>query len=177
MSGMRDPALQELLDKQALYELVARYCRAVDRVDEELLRSVYWEDAIDEHGPFVGTVDEFVEEHRNGGSWSGRKLEEPVQHAITNTLFDVRGDVAYGETYVEVRRVRDGGVFIEGIARQVDRFERRGGEWRIAHRRILLDYAGPGRDFTKFLHGARDRSDASYERHPESGTTLLPPAL
>lgn len=161
-----DPAVQELLDKQALYELVVRYCRAVDRVDEELLRTVYWEEAIDEHGPLVGTVDDFVEEHRNGGSWSGDKLRGRVQHAVTNAVFDVRGDVAYGETYVEVRRVTpdDQRFFVEGFARQVDRFERRNGEWRIAHRRILLDYAGEGRDVSKFLHGTRDRSDPSYER-------------
>ena len=161
----RDAEIQELLDKQALYEVVARYCRAVDRVDEELLRTVYWEDAIDEHGPLVGNVDDFIEEHRNGGSWSGEKLAGRVQHVITNSLFDVRGDVAYGETYVEVRRVAAGErLFIEGFARQIDRFERRNGEWRIAHRKILLEYAGEGRDLSKFLHGTRDRSDASYER-------------
>ena len=44
---MTDSQLQELLDKQALYEVVARYCRGVDRADEELVRSAYHPDAIE----------------------------------------------------------------------------------------------------------------------------------
>jgi hypothetical protein len=50
--------------KAALYcditELVNRYARAFDRKDWAGLRPLYHDDAIDDHGSHVGTVDEFV---------------------------------------------------------------------------------------------------------------------
>ncbi|MBM4192228.1 MAG: hypothetical protein FJ196_04125, partial [Gammaproteobacteria bacterium] len=41
-----DPRLQELLDKQALQELVHAYCNAADRHDHAKMRALYHEDAI-----------------------------------------------------------------------------------------------------------------------------------
>lgn len=165
---MTDLAIQELLDKQALYELAVRYCRAVDRADAELLLSVYHDDAIDDHGPFVGGAVDFLE-FMSDGTMNPERRPLPVQHSISNAVFDVRGDQAFGELYVEVRRVDEhGGMFIEGFARWVDRYERRAGEWRIAHRRVLLEYAAPGgrHSMDDFLAGTRDRHDPSYDREP-----------
>ena len=51
-------ALRTLLDKQEITELLARYCRAIDRLDEELLRSVYRPDGYDDHMNFAGPVAE-----------------------------------------------------------------------------------------------------------------------
>ena len=45
--------LQTLLDKQALAELVYGYCRACDRRDFALVRTLYHDDAIDDHGSHV----------------------------------------------------------------------------------------------------------------------------
>jgi len=42
----RSAAVQTLLDKQEVYELLMRYCRAIDRCDEPLLRSVYHPDVV-----------------------------------------------------------------------------------------------------------------------------------
>lgn len=44
--------LAVILDEHALHKLVHAYCRAVDRGDLETLRSLYHEDAHDEHGAF-----------------------------------------------------------------------------------------------------------------------------
>ncbi|MDB3856191.1 nuclear transport factor 2 family protein [Halieaceae bacterium] len=38
--------LQQLLDKQALYEIACSYCRGVDRMDFKLIDSIYHEQAI-----------------------------------------------------------------------------------------------------------------------------------
>ena len=160
---MPESAIQELLDKQALNELVVRWCRAIDRCDEELLRSTYHDDAIDEHGPFVGSGAAFVEHTKLHGSMNLEKRPGPVQHSVTNTLFEVDGDVAYGECYVEVRTVQDGHL-ARAVARYVDRFERRSGEWRIAHRRVVLESATAGYGVAAFTPGFRDRRDPSYER-------------
>jgi SnoaL-like domain len=160
---VNDPALQELLDKHALYEVVVRYCRAVDRGDEELLRTVYWEDARDEHGYVNGTPDEFIR-HLRETSWSAESIKVRVQHALTNWTFEIDGDVAYGESYVEVRDSADGELNIRGVARYVDRFERRDGEWRISQRRVVPDWLIPGIEMAQFTQGSRDRRDPSYER-------------
>ena len=158
-----NPLLQELLDKQALNELVVRVCRAVDRADVELLRSCYHQDAIDDHGSFVGTVDELID-FMGTRSLAPERRSSPIQHSITNTLFEIHGDVAYGESYVEARRVDEGRLWIEGLGRHIDRYERRDGQWRISHRRVVLEYAGEGFEVSDFAVGYRDRRDPSYRR-------------
>ncbi|MFZ5706789.1 MAG: nuclear transport factor 2 family protein [Pseudomonadota bacterium] len=46
-----DPArLQELLDREEIRSLIYAYCNAADRHDQDKMRSLYHEDAIDEHG-------------------------------------------------------------------------------------------------------------------------------
>ena len=39
----------ELADREAIRDCLYRYCRGVDRCDEQMLRSAYWEDAYDDH--------------------------------------------------------------------------------------------------------------------------------
>ena len=54
--------LQKLLDKEAIRELVQIYCRAADRHDHELMRSLYHVDAFDDHGNFFkGPAMEFID--------------------------------------------------------------------------------------------------------------------
>jgi hypothetical protein len=55
-----DAAVAELLDKEVIRGLIYTYSRAIDRHDPDLLRSIYHPDAIDDHGRFVGTADEFA---------------------------------------------------------------------------------------------------------------------
>ena len=54
-------AVRELQDRQAIYDCLMRYSRAVDRLDRELLLSVYHDDAVDDHGMFVGDPQEFAD--------------------------------------------------------------------------------------------------------------------
>jgi hypothetical protein len=44
--------IQKLIDKDAIRDLVNIYCRAADRHDHVLMRSLYHEDATDDHGVF-----------------------------------------------------------------------------------------------------------------------------
>ncbi|HXC38526.1 MAG TPA: hypothetical protein VN667_06230 [Burkholderiales bacterium] len=61
------------------------------------------------------------------------------------------------------------------LRRLLDRFERRGGEWRIAHRLLVrdVDRIDPvvevAPDTTRTVRGTRDRGDPSY-RQPAKGT-------
>ena len=53
--------LQYLLDRQAIADVLVTYSRAIDRLDRDLLISVYHPDAIDDHGVFIGTREEFAD--------------------------------------------------------------------------------------------------------------------
>jgi len=48
--AINEKALQELIDKDEIRELVLLYSRGVDRKDIALLRDLYTEDATDTHG-------------------------------------------------------------------------------------------------------------------------------
>lgn len=163
----RDPALQELLDKQAIREVVLRYCRGIDRLDRELVRDCYWPEAIDEHGSFVGTRDEYV-------AWVFDRMlprYEFTTHHVMNQLIEVDGDRARSETYgISTHRSAPdhNPLDLETAFRYVDDFERRGGEWRIARRTCTLEWtrtidahewfdASP-----KHRRGVRDRTDPVY---------------
>ena len=133
------PELQDLLDKQAIHEVMMRYCRGVDRQDAELLRSTYWPDAHDDHGLYSGSRDGFVD-------WVISFLREnfsTVIHKIGNELVEVHGDIAFSESYFTgyYDFVQDGRPHTRmSCGRYVDRFERRDGEWRIARRTVVNDW-------------------------------------
>jgi hypothetical protein len=160
--------LQTLIDKQALADLVHTYCRACDRRDFVLLRTLYHDDAIDDHGSmFRGSADEYV-------AWLPGVMAnfEATVHSITNTLFIVRGDEAQGELYThayhrtpapDAREIVIGG-------RYLDRYARRGGTWRFLHRALALDWvrveAVDASAYREFAAGAppgrTDAGDPSY---------------
>src|SRR5260370_18936000 len=90
-----EAAIRLTLDKQEIHEVMMRYCRAVDRMDEELLRSVYHPDATDNHGMFNGKAADFV-------PWCINQLREAytaTQHLVANELIEWQGDKAYCEFY------------------------------------------------------------------------------
>lgn len=158
---MTDKRLMELLDKQALQELVVRYCRAVDRADGELFLSCYHPDALDEHGPYSGSPAVMLAALKKGPMAPGGVT---IQHSISNSLFELHGDIAYGETYFQTRRPGANGELTMSTGRYVDRYERRGGEWRFALRRCIIEYARTGTNIEEFVPGSRDKTDPSYER-------------
>src|ERR1700712_327479 len=56
----KDQQLQRLLDRVAIEDCLVRYCHAVDRCDPDLLRTVYWPEATDDHVFWVGGAEDFV---------------------------------------------------------------------------------------------------------------------
>jgi ketosteroid isomerase-like protein len=161
MSTPNTVDLQLLLDKQALFELVCRYSRSVDRADPELFLTCYHPDAYDDHGQFKGNPKDFLAHLQRG---TMIPANGPVQHSISNAVFDVRGDVAFGECYFQTRSIGKDGVAVASWGRYVDRFERRNGEWKIARRECILEYARPGFSTADFVQTRRDREDPSYRR-------------
>jgi ketosteroid isomerase-like protein len=136
----RDAALQALLDKEAIRELVNVYCRAADRHDHELMRSLYHDDAIDDHGSFFkGLAMDFID--------MLPEIQAPMEilhHNVTTHNIELHGDHAEGETYIlAFHKVKTGeGSFDLLIGgRYFDKYEKRDGEWKFAHRAVVADWA------------------------------------
>jgi hypothetical protein len=163
--------IAHLMDLEALRDVVLRYCRGVDRCDEELLRSVYHPDAYDDHGRFFqGHAMDFI-----AHVLAAFKDRPPTQHVVTNARFEIEGDVAFGESYVIMRSAEAAAdaAHAGGFARYVDRFERRDGEWRIAHRRLVHEWDGSGAD--GYGGSRRDRRDPSYTIREDVTPPSAPP--
>ena len=134
-----DPRLDALLSKQEIYELSCRYLRAQDRLMPTLHRSVFWDGATTDYGFFKGGPDDFVAMAQNA-----LKDHLSNHHMMGQAFIEVEGDVAFGEIYFQAfhRVIMTGmekDLFISG--RYVDRYERRDGVWKIAHRTELVDWA------------------------------------
>jgi ketosteroid isomerase-like protein len=133
-------ALQGLLDKQEITELLTRYLRSVDRGDVATLRSCYLPDATEDHGGlFAGPAQEYVDSIAAG-------LTHPrarTSHNLTNLLIELDGDVATAESYcITFARIKANGEYYHSFvgAWMIDRLERRDGAWGIAHRQLLWDW-------------------------------------
>lgn len=133
----RDAAIDRLIAKDALRDLAARYARAVDRRDLELLRSVYHDDATDEHGVvYVGPASGFID-----GFMEIMKGFELTAHYICNSSYRIDGDRADGELYFIAyhRTLGDDPKHAIVSGRYLDNYECRSGEWRIATRKLVWD--------------------------------------
>ena len=164
-AGARDPAVQELLDKQALRELTARYSRAADRGDAELMASVFHPDASYDQGGGEPMTGETIGAQIIAGL---RAMMRSSFHQVGGQLVEIRGDTAVGETYTSGQHVLADGQRLRTQTRYLDRFERRDGEWRISNRLIVSEGIevlpapeGPG--FAVESPSRRDHTDPSYE--------------
>lgn len=141
-----DPAraLQELLDKQAITEVLYRRSRASDRCDVALALSCYHDGATEVHpGAVNGLAREFILEKSEMAKGTASTMYM-MYHALLNILIDVRDDTAFSETYnIAISRQRDerGDVESRIGGRLLDRFARRDGRWAIVQREIVMDWS------------------------------------
>jgi hypothetical protein len=161
---MEAQTLQALADRQAITEVIYRYCRAMDRIDEELGYSVFHEDATADYGAEIyqgsgrGFIDDVSAHHR-------RALVH--HHQVANILIELDGDRAGSESYV-VAEMRVGAEDqprqITTWGRYLDRWSRRDGRWAIDKRLVIRDFSDV-REVTPTPlppRIPRDRSDPSY---------------
>ena len=130
--------LAELADREAIRECIYRYSRGVDRLDADMIRSAYWPDAVDQHLEFKGNAEAFI-------AWSFPIMGsmDQTMHMIGNVLMTIRGNSADVESYFYgYHRVTIDGVKqdVIGAGRYIDRFEKRGDEWRVAERLVMTDW-------------------------------------
>jgi hypothetical protein len=149
-------------DKLELAELVAILSSAVDRGDQDRIASCYTADSFDDHGTFKGTGQEFAEFVSRSGPMTS------LHHLIGQSVFDVQGDEAWGETFY-VFNGTAGTAGVSGHGRYADYFRRIEGTWKLAYRRVLPDAVPAGDDPGSYWQSCRGRQDPSYDRRRGPG--------
>lgn len=132
--------LEALLHKQAILEVLYRYCRGCDRSDEATLRACFHPDSTHCHGGFEGSSTDFCAlALKIVGSTKASK------HVLSNVLIELEGDCAVSESHyfayqrqVDTASGAETDYFTGG--RYLDRLERRDGVWRIVRRVGLIDF-------------------------------------
>lgn len=192
MDDSLEARLRLALDRQEIEHVLKLYCRAIDRCDIELLKSIYHPDGTDDHGSFSGNAMEFAE-------FIIPALREGIldgMHTVTHCTIDVEGDFATSESYYWAYQRAYGGeeavtaFFGPDYAarckadgtidqyhdyycggRYIDLFERRDGQWKVLRRKITNEWNDirPSTRITDQgsvalfnLPGTRDRQDPVY---------------
>ena len=153
---MMSLAVQGLLDRQAITEVLYRYCRGCDRADEALLRSCFHPGSRHAHGGFRGSSEDFC-----GFALGIIRRALRTKHVLTNVSIELDGDLASSEAhYSAYHRIlnRETGLEEDNFSggRYLDRLERREGRWAIVERVGLIDYE-------------------TFEAAAERGMAALPP--
>lgn len=136
---MSDP-LQELLDRQACEDVLLRYGRTLDWLDEAGQAECFWPDADIDYGFYQGDT----------GGWlqvvMAAEAASPSRwHVCSGILVEVDGDRAKSECYGLTVATATGGDGERAATmfggRYLDEFEKRDGQWRISRRRYIADWA------------------------------------
>ncbi|HTH27264.1 MAG TPA: nuclear transport factor 2 family protein [Sphingobium sp.] len=134
-------ALEALIAKDEIRDLVLLYSRGVDRKDATLLRTLYTRDGVDNHGDnFQGSADDYVAFLVNAFSFIRYSGHHVCNHLIS---VDVEKGEGEGEVYVAAWHVLPDGKngWIEDLmlVRYLDHYAREDGRWRFARRDVTFD--------------------------------------
>jgi hypothetical protein len=134
--------LERLVAKEALHELNVRYAHAVDRLDSELMATLWHPDATVDVGVFEGAAGDYAAMIVQPNPAMPRSF-----HALTNEWYqvDTTAGSARGEVYVTaaISNVGEGGERSERLVggRYIDHYERLAGEWLFLSRAYVLDWS------------------------------------
>ena len=136
--------IEEVVAKQEITELSAKYMRGLDRLDKALMQSVFFADATVDYGFFKGNAIEFVD-------FAQEVLKDHAvnHHMIGQVLITLESkqggaDTAFGEVYFQayhrvVQEDKPVDLLISG--RYLDRYEYRDSGWKIAFRCEVNDWS------------------------------------
>ena len=168
---MTDIALQVLLAKQEITEVLYRYCRAFDRMDDALARTVFHTGGTCNYSNRAGAPDLLFVDYL-GPSVASRARFHNHSHQVTNILIELDGDNAASEAYftASLQSEPEKGKITEPLyrGRYLAQWARREGRWGIDHRHVIFDSYTPIDFAADRLAGIalglarRDRQDPSY---------------
>jgi hypothetical protein len=156
---MNEQLLNELLDKQSISDVIMTYARAIDRLDETMLRSVFHPDSKHAHG-FVGPSSDPSLTSEPGKpkdfvayAFDVLNTHLRTHHQLGNIFIELEGDNAYVESYftayhrmraksdpMAAANAHDTEMDLMVAGRYIDRFQKRDGVWKISHRTGLTDW-------------------------------------
>jgi len=136
-------------DRAAIQDIIAAYAHAIDRRRWGMMAHLFHEDAQFGFGDVAGDWRGFVEQ--------ARAIIDPclaTQHQLGQILYNFEdGGVCHTETYMTAMHTIPAGYPIPDVfpdkgsiysaiiaGRYIDRFEKRDGHWRIAHRTGVYDW-------------------------------------
>lgn len=139
--------VQRLADRLAIDEVLARYCRGIDRCDRDELTRVFTKDARIDYGDGPKPADETI-----AGLMAGLGAMRLTHHNIGNVICEIDSQRARAETccvalhILPANELGDGPGEIEMVVggRYLDTLVKREGEWRIAERLYVMDWNRQG---------------------------------
>jgi hypothetical protein len=135
MTNSIDPA--QIADRLAIQDVLHTHCRGLDRNHGSLVADCYWPEAEVDYGSFQGLASQFAE-------LIGPALGDAYQltrHCISNTLISFDGAFARAESYVEASHLAaDGSSEMRFGGRYLDTLEKRGDQWRMIFRQVVMDW-------------------------------------
>jgi hypothetical protein len=152
-----DSDIEVLLTKQAITEVLYRYCRGLDRMDRAMASSVWHPGGTADYGPmFAGTGEAFLD-------WVWQTHQGFLAQASSE---------AYSTVTLRLPPNGDRLVDVVDRGRYLDRWSLRNGCWAIDHRHFVEDFqalydvplnaATDGSATT----GRRDERDPSFDLFP-----------
>lgn len=159
---------ENVAHRVAIREVLASHSRGIDRNDATILKMAYWPDAEVDYGGFKGPAHDFADVV--GPALQG--TYELTQHVLGQTVYRVEGNRAATESYVYARHLLHGaGEELNFAGRYLDQLELRQGQWKIVHRRVVMDWCRraavvderEGEAFAGLSKGVNDASDPSFK--------------
>ena len=152
---------EQLSDLEQIKDCARRYCRGVDRLDSDLMKSAYWEDATDDHGDYSGPAWPFVDR-----CMISHLRWRSTSHCIMNHSIELddNGTSARGEIYnITYLFQAEADVLDTWHGRYLDRYEKRGGQWRIIER-VCVHEGTHSETVSPMSINTRTFRDGSFDR-------------
>jgi hypothetical protein len=127
---------EQLSDLANIRESITRYTHGLDRLDPDHMRTAYWPDATDDHGPeFNGNAWEYVDVAMQTHLRWRSSMHCVLNHVVE---LDPGGTTARGEAYcVAFLFDAESPILHTWCGRYLDRYEKRDDEWRIIERVLV----------------------------------------
>ncbi len=162
----------QLSDLECIRDVARRCAHSLDRLDADGMRSAYWPDAHDDHGPEGSHnawdyVDIAMQSHQR---W------RPSMHSLLNHLVELEPDgrTAHGEIYVIAYLFEaDRPALHTWLGRYLDRYDKRGDEWRIAERVVVHEGSRTDDPLVEMPFPVHLFRQGSFDR-PSSGRPIGP---
>lgn len=156
--------MSDALSIVAIEQVLRRYCRGIDRLEDASLQSVWAPGATVDYGE--GPID--------ATQWSCDVLKrlrawDRTTHLTANTIVDTAGHRAKAETYVIAQHQADGppARWMLAAGRYLDDFVESNGTWRITHRIYIMDWNETGSSTCALGEGPFARFSNIGRRYPD----------